>query len=146
MEHYIIDEYSEKTVTNELIDVIEKQMEFINNPLDIEKIRELLKKHLNKKSKLLVLKEVEIVGFAFFNIGFGLETGGEYLWLNELHIIKEHRSKGYGAMIMNHLSGYCEENKIKKILGLVSKNNQAMDYYMKHSFTLKDYYLFDKNI
>src|SRR3989304_4718111 len=54
-------------------------------------------------AKLLVLSEgdcAEPVGFAFFNVGSGLETGGDYLWLNEIHVSAQYRGQGGGRMMM----------------------------------------------
>jgi ferredoxin len=41
-----------------------------------------------------------ILGFAFANVCAGLEVGGEYLWINELHVASGARRRGIGGGIL----------------------------------------------
>jgi GNAT superfamily N-acetyltransferase len=55
------------------------------------------------RAKLVVLSEArtgEPAGFAFFNVGSGLESGGDYIWLNEIHVSESFRGQG-GGRAMN---------------------------------------------
>ena len=142
----LIEEYSADLISNELLEVISKQMDFINESQSIAEIKSFLKTYLTKDSnaKLLVLEEEKVVGFAFINISVGLETRGKYIWLNELHIEKEFQKQGYGMKILAYLDEYAGKNNIIKIMGLVSKENNATSFYEKYGFELDEYYLFIK--
>jgi len=148
IDSYVINEYNENLISDNLVTMIEKQMVFIENPLKKNSVRDLLKEYFTEKSnaKFLIIKDVDIIGFAFFNVNFGFETKGKYLWLNELHIEEKYQKKGYGTLIMERLVRYCETNNIKKILGLLSKDNTASSYYQKNNFSLNDYFLLSRDI
>ena len=82
-------------------------------------------------AKLMVLSEFShIIGFAFFNISIGMESAGKYIWLNEMHIHKSYRSKGYGKVLLDELKKWCRENNIKRIMGMANDTDlRTLKFY-----------------
>jgi GNAT superfamily N-acetyltransferase len=91
------------------------------------------------RAKLIILSEAhtaEPVGFAFFNVGSGLESGGDYIWLNEIHIAAKFRGQGEGRRMMDFLSDWARHNRIKGIYGVCGmKNGAARSFYRRMGFT-----------
>jgi len=148
MKFLLIEKYDNDIVTLELIEIIKSQMEFIGSNISYNEITNFLNENLNieNNAKLLILKDESIVGFCFFNISVGLETKGKYIWLNEVHILKQYRGLGYGNLIIEYLDNYSKENSIKKVMGLVSNENESKSFYKNNGFRLNSYLLFDKDI
>jgi len=146
MEYILLDVFDKEVITEEIINIIRTQMEFIGSQRSNKQIASFLQEYLRKESnaKLLILKKDSIVGFAFFNISVGLETNGKYIWLNEVHILNEFRNHGYGNDIIEFLDNYVKENNIKKIMGLISNENSAKNFYENNKFSLNEYILFSK--
>ena len=80
-------------------------------------------------AKLLVLSEgdgAEPVGFAFINVGSGLESGGDYLWLNEIHVTER---------MMDFLADWARRNRIRAIYGICAESNHgAQSFYRRLGF------------
>ena len=80
-------------------------------------------------AKLLVLSEgdgAEPVGFAFFNVGAGLESGGDYLWLNEIHVSER---------MMDFLADWARRSRIQAIYGICAVSNHgAQSFYRRLGF------------
>ena len=89
-------------------------------------------------AKLLVLSDgdgAEPVGFAFFNVGSGLESGGDYLWLNEIHVSERYRGQGGGRRMMDFLADWARRNRIRAIYGICAESNHgAQSFYRRLGF------------
>lgn len=72
------------------------------------------------------------VGMALTNLGFGFESGGHYLWVNELYINMQHRNKGYGKLLSKALMSWCGKNRVKAIYAVTSPLNKASRKMMLH--------------
>jgi GNAT superfamily N-acetyltransferase len=89
----------------------------------------------------------DVCGFAFGNIGSGLETGADYLWLNELHVEPEHRRKKIATEILNFIDGWAKKNGIKYIACVTGEGNKtAINLYEKTGFNLSKTVWLDKEI
>ncbi len=75
----------------------------------------------------------ESVGLALVNLAWGYETGGSYLWVNELIIHKKHRKKGYGKLFSAGILEWCKKNKIKALYAVTSSINDASQRMMLQS-------------
>lgn len=92
-------------------------------------------------AKLLVLSEgdrAEPVGFAFFNVGAGLESGGDYLWLNEIHVSER---------MMDFLADWARRNRIRAIYGICAESNHgAQSFYRRLGFATEQACWFSKSL
>lgn len=78
----------------------------------------------------------DLVGFALLNVCFGLESGGEYLWLNELHVREGYRGNGIGAAILEHLKAFSAAGGYAKILGLCGEDLRR--FYEREGFAVEE--------
>jgi len=111
---------------NQIILLLKDQMEYIGTPKTNEELMTTIKLTFkNDNSKLLVISEnSHMIGFAFFNICIGMESSGKYLWLNEMHIHKNYRSKGFGKILYDEMVKWCEENHIVRIMGMADQSEE----------------------
>jgi GNAT superfamily N-acetyltransferase len=64
---------------------------------------------------LIAEQNDEIVGLAFYNVGVNLNSGGPYIWLNELYVNEESRNQGIARKLLLHLIHWAETEGIKSI-------------------------------
>jgi GNAT superfamily N-acetyltransferase len=126
-----MEEFLEHT---QIISLLKDQMEYIGSPKTVEQISRTVKQVIkNENSYLMVISDVgHIIGFVFFNVCIGMESAGKYLWLNEMHIHRNYRSKGYGAILFNAMKVWCNENDILRIMGMADeKEERTLSFYKK---------------
>ena len=109
--------------TTQIISLLKDQMEYIGSPKTNEQLMKTIQLAFkNENAHLLVLSDnSHVIGFAFFNICIGMESAGKYLWLNEMHIHKNYRSKGYGSILYEEITKWCRENEVVRIMGMASE-------------------------
>lgn len=83
------------------------------------------------------LNDGALLGFAFFNICYGLECGGEYLWLNELHVDQESRRKGIASGILNSIEEWARKRGCAYTACLTGSDNEAAQgMYRRQGFSI----------
>lgn len=135
--------------TTQVILLLKDQMKYIGSPKTNEELMNTIKQTFNNEnSKLFVISENDhIIGFTFFNICIGMESSGKYLWLNEMHIHKDYRGKGYGKILFNEMVKWCEENKIVRILGISdSTEARTENFYIKRGMDIHEKDIISMNI
>ncbi len=117
----------------QIISLLQDQMIYIKSPKTNEEIMSTIKLVLNaENAKLMVLHDQgHIIGFAFFNICIGMESAGKYIWLNEMHIHRDYRSKGYGSILYNEMEKWCIENGIVRIMGMADETEVRTKKFYK---------------
>jgi GNAT superfamily N-acetyltransferase len=64
-----------------------------------------------------------------------LESGGDYLWLNEIHVSERHRGLGGGRRMMEFLADWARSNRIRAIYGICALSNPgAQSFYRRLGF------------
>lgn len=128
-----IDSMEEFLEATQIILLLKDQMEYIGSPKTNEELMATIKLTFkNENSKLLVISEnSSIIGFAFFNICIGMETSGKYLWLNEMHIHKHYRGKGYGKILYQEMTQWCQENGIVRIMGISDSTEERTENFYR---------------
>lgn len=126
-----MDEFLEAT---QIILLLKDQMEYIGTPKTNDELLKTIKlaiKHDN--AHLLVISEYSrVIGFSFFNICVGMESSGKYLWLNEMHIHENYRSKGYGTLLFKEMVKWCEENDVVRIMGMSDESEiRTKNFYIQ---------------
>lgn len=121
-----------------LVDLIYCQLDSIGSQKTRSQVERILPEVLStdKRTRFFLLHQGEtLLGFAFGNICTGLESGGNYLWINELHIGQQNRKKGLGTMLVENIQNWCRNHGLKYIAMMTSKKNiQARDLYAKCGF------------
>ena len=146
-----VQNYSEVSDIEKLISIVSKQMKFIDANDDPERIGKAIKNALKEnKRAIFFLKandEKEYCGFAFCNISSGLESGADYLWINELYVEPEYRGIGVSSEIMCFIENWARENGIKYIATVTGKTNEtAMNFYKKTGYELGEIVWVDKKL
>lgn len=128
-----------------------EQMKEINIDIDNEKIQKAINNAMKINSKayffILYTDENKPVGLCFFNVSSGIESGGDYIWLNELHIKKEYRKMGYGDYLLKFLNDWAKNNRCVNIVCITSTKNEASQKLFKNNdFALHNVVWAEKNI
>lgn len=140
-----MDEFLEAT---QIILLLKDQMEYIGTPKSNEELmKTLVLAFKNENAHLLVISDIgHTIGFAFFNVCIGMESSGKYLWLNEMHIHQNYRSKGYGKILYQEIVKWCKENNIVRIMGMADESEvrtknfykqQGADIYSQDIISMK---------
>lgn len=141
-----MDEFLE---TTQIISLLKDQMEYIGSPKTNEQLLKTIQLSFkNDNAKLLVISDnSHVIGFAFFNICIGMESAGKYLWLNEMHIHKNYRSRGYGKILYDAMKKWCKENHVVRIMGMADESEvRTKNFYSRqgakiYSQDIISYYL-----
>ncbi len=134
---------------NNCVELLMKQMDFINSPSSAEKVKEGLDLAIKTPqiTKVFAAQKTdnEIVGILFGNKGTSIEKAGYYFWLNELYIKDEERGKGIGTQLLTALINWCEIENINGITLCASlENGKAKRLYQKMDFDFEAVNLFNK--
>jgi GNAT superfamily N-acetyltransferase len=109
-----------------------------------EKVRTALSNSLapGRRTMLFILTDSasgQPAGFAFGNVASGIETCGEYFWLNELHVAEAHRGRGGGRALMEHVLDWCRVSRIKAVYGVCAPDNtKAAAFYRSVGFSTEN--------
>ena len=89
-----------------LISIILLQMTSIGSKKDYEQIKYAVENALSNSNRsvfFLYLQDNIIKAFAFGNICAGLESGADYLWINELFVSEEIRHNNIASQILSFI-------------------------------------------
>lgn len=120
----------------QIVSLLKAQMEFIGTPKTNQELIETIRyAFTTDHAKLMVISKLgHVLGFCFFNVSVGMVSGGKYIWINEMHIHKDYRSKGYGSILYRKLQDWCKENDIKRIMGMVEESEErTLNFYKKQN-------------
>lgn len=85
--------------------------------------------------------------FAFGNVGSGLETGSDYLWINELHVAHAFRRRGLAAAMLAFIESWAADRGIRTLACVTGMRNQAaQELYRSQGFGLSPVTWAAKNI
>jgi len=145
----VIEKIEEIEKIDKIIELIEKQMLVIGNDKSKDDILTSLKNALKYGSrvKLFLYKtsSSKLAGFAFCNICSGLESGGDYLWINEIYVDELFRGQGIGEEMLKYIENWSLNNDILYLSCITSKsNNSSKNFYKKLSYELNDIVWVDK--
>lgn len=81
---------------------------------------------------LLLEVEGEVVGFALYHYRYSSFRGEPSIWLDDLLVVGQHRSRGYGAELMHALKTEAEKSLTSHVSWTASPYNiKAHDFYKK---------------
>ncbi len=79
------------------------------------------------------------VGYAITSKMYSQEAGGMTVWIDELFIMKEYRSKGLGKDFFNYIKTTLDTSIVRLRLEVESDNEVAMKLYQNMGFSKLDY-------
>lgn len=124
----------EKKEVDPLIDLMHQQMLDIDSEKDRSSIEFAIKNALKPESRAIffLAKQNELpIGAAFINICSGIESGGDYIWINEIQIISEYRGKGYGQQLLRYILEWSKTKNTKAIFSVAGIKNMASQSLFK---------------
>jgi GNAT superfamily N-acetyltransferase len=128
---------------DQLIRMIEKQIPHHQEESNSNRILSSLENALSESSRtvlfLYLSEHKKYQGFVFANVSSGLESGGDYFWMNELYIDTPYRKQKIGSKLLEFIEKWCKENKLKYMMGITFNDNiTAKAFYKSQGFELSD--------
>lgn len=146
----IVTKFKKIRKIDEIACMIEKQISSDSKINSKRTIINSLKIALRKGSRctLFLLRQDEaLVAFAFSNTCSGIESGSDYLWLNELYVEEHHRNKGIGSYFIQEIEKWAINNKIVYMACITGNTNIiAQNLYKKNGFEINNITWVDKSI
>ena len=85
------------------------------------------------------------VAMSYFNLGTGMVCGGDYLWLNAVHVTHSERRKCYASELLGKIVEWGRENGCVLMVCLRDeKNVSSRALFDKHGFEYEDTIIMDK--
>lgn len=147
----VIKSFSDIPSEQDLLKMIGEQMSHIGSSSESKRLRSALKNALKSESRaylfLSISEKEELQGFAFTNICSGLESGADYLWINELHIDEKFRKKGLAEEILSFIKLWAIKKSMPYMACISSSSNTpAQTLYKKMGFEISETLWVDKNL
>ena len=72
------------------------------------------------------------------------KAGPDVCYLERLAVLPQHRRKGYGEALVNHIFDQAQKNDAQKVeIGIISEDTKLKNWYMKFGFVRKGTKKFD---
>lgn len=131
-----------------VVELIGEQMVFIGYEYDHKQVHYVLENAMKAESRSALWVAYEgdsAVGFAFGNVCCGLESGGDYLWLNELYVGQRYRKQGVGSFLLETAQKWAKKAGCT-YFALVThpRNERAQKLYEDEGFELESLVWVDK--
>lgn len=128
--------------------LVKQQLTFIGYEPDQHDIETVLSNAMKQESRAVLwvaYLQDKAVGIAFGNVCCGLESGGDYLWLNELYVAEEARAHGLGTHLLAEVQRWAKESGCT-YLAMVThpRNERAQNLYKAEGFELESLVWVDK--
>jgi len=119
---------------------------FYEQPFEPDEATLFLKERLSKEESIvfIAIENDHNTGFIQLYPSFS-SVGMKKIWiLNDLFVSANHRKKGIGQLLINHVLAYCKETGGKKVvLSTAYDNLNAQMLYEKLGFTRSDFYNYE---
>ena len=90
-------------------------MEFLGERKTRKDVKSVVEASLKKGSSafifLLYTGDKKPAGVCFFNVCLGVQSGGRYIWINEIFVKEEYRGIGYGKAMLEYLENFAKRKK-----------------------------------
>lgn len=72
------------------------------------------------------------VGITYFNVGTGFSCGGNYIWINGVYVLPEHRREGHGSALLAAIEGFGETIGSQLIISTRDSDNSESGQLFSH--------------
>ena len=114
---------------SDLIHLLKLQMAVIGEDHNLNSIEEALENSFKLESRahvfLAINENNETVGLCFLNVCSGIQSGGDYVWINEIYIREKERGKGYAKVLLKHIEEWAKTKGCKYLAGQTGIENIA---------------------
>jgi GNAT superfamily N-acetyltransferase len=144
-----------KTSSNQQIEalilLLTEQMKAIGRKRDPVQIKDALTNAFKPESRarffLCHEDDGEAVGCCVVNICSGIEAGGDYVWINEIHVREDRRGRGIGRKLLEYVVSWAEDNGYGYLASMSSPDNQvSQSLFSSHGFGLSRIIWMDKSL
>lgn len=135
-----------------LVRLILKHMHMLGTETSTSRVEHTIEIVLDENSQAYMIASVDdecddVTGFCFFNTGIGLESGGRYLWLNEIHIKNDCRNRGIGRSMMAYMIEWAKKHGYIAIYGITQRKNiEAQEFFDANDFIQSEVIWLDRRI
>lgn len=145
----VINYYSDIPEEDPLLKMMGDQMSGIGSPEAIKHLKRALKNGLRAESRVYLFISLspqdELQGFAFTNLCSGLESGADYIWINELFIAEAFRQQGQAEELLSYIEEWAADKNIHYMACITSSTNiPAQKLYSKKGFEITETLWVDK--
>lgn len=131
-----------------VLELVKQQLTFIGYAPTTENVREVIDNAMKESSRAVLWVAYDgrnAVGIAFGNVCCGLESGGDYFWLNELFVAEDSRRQGVGFLLLEAVQDWAKDRGCT-YLAMVThpKNERAQELYASDGFELENLVWADK--
>ncbi|ADY14385.1 GNAT family N-acetyltransferase [Sphaerochaeta globosa] len=128
--------------------LVHQQLTFIGYTPTMEDVQAVLANAMKQESRSVLFvayQHNKALGIAFGNVCCGLESGGDYLWLNELYVAEEARVHGLGTQLLTEAQRWAKEHGCTYFAMVTHpKNERAQGLYAAEGFELENLVWVDK--
>ena len=101
----------------------------------------------NSSGQIFIFEKAgERIGYAIVNRFWSNEFSGQILYVDELYVKPEHRSRGIGAQFFDFLQTNPENHSVAFMLETMHNNEKAIEFYKKNGFVPHHNYLMFKQL
>lgn len=135
----------------ELVRLMADQLKSYGADADPDRLNKALDNALKKGSRAVLFlwedHKFRAGAFAFANICSGLESGGDYLWINELFVSEPFRRRGIATEMLKSIDHWVRDNHLVYIAcSTGTGNSAAQELYRKEGFDVGTTLWVDKEI
>jgi GNAT superfamily N-acetyltransferase len=133
----------------EIASLMNAYFDEIESPKSVSEIKNTLSKmNSNQQTIFLIASDNQIpIGFLFGNLGFGIQSGGPYFWLNDIYLDQRYRHRGVAQLMVYELEQRLLKDNIHYIAAMTDlKNQQSQKFFSKLKFDTTQIIWIDKSI
>lgn len=146
-----ITESGSEKVKDSLTELLVSQMQEIGGDPDRSRIQKAVANILKPASRAHIFALAddgeELIACCVVNTGSGIESGGDYVWINELHVKAEFRGQGYGEKLLDEVIRWTKARGCARIMGVTDEANAAArSLFRKGGFIEKGWLWLEKDL
>ena len=127
---------------NECAKLITQEFNKQGDEFTLKTAKNRIENVFDKRFAFCALENKKIVGMIIAN--HFLYAKGNYVWIDELVVAKEHQGKGIGTTLLKKVEESATKNKIDVIA--FNSRPQNFDFYQKFGYNKTDYVMFEKDL
>ena len=74
---------------------------------------------------LLENENRKAIGCCFCNLCVGIESGGNYLWINEIYVVPHESGKGNGRLLLEYVADWAKQHHCRYMMAQTWPKNEA---------------------
>ena len=108
--------------------LLARQMKTLGEKHTCKEVEVILAGALKRSSGanvIMIENDGEPLGVCFFNICTGIQSKGNYIWINEIYVEQKHRGRGYGRALLEYVEKFGRKYGCRYIAAQTDKKNKA---------------------